>query len=51
MHRRALAIRLKALGEGHPDTAFSYNNLAGPSGPRGSRPRPRRCPAAPWRSG
>ena len=25
MHRRALAIRLKALGEGHPDTARSYN--------------------------
>jgi len=29
MHRRALAIRLKALGEDHPDTAASYNNLAG----------------------
>jgi CHAT domain-containing protein len=28
MHRRALAIRLKALGEGHPLTAHSYNNLA-----------------------
>ena len=28
MHRRALAIRLKALGEDHPDTATSYNNLA-----------------------
>ncbi len=28
MLRRALAIRLKALGEGHPDTATSYNNLA-----------------------
>jgi tetratricopeptide (TPR) repeat protein len=26
--RRALAIRLKALGEGHPDTAASYNRLA-----------------------
>ena len=51
MHRRALAIRLKALGEDHPDTAGSYNNLAdGPSEPRGSRPRPRRCTAAPWRS-
>ena len=25
MDRRALAIRLKALGEGHPDTANSYN--------------------------
>src|SRR5262249_52000660 len=29
MHRRALAIRLEALGEGHPFTAQSYNNLAG----------------------
>ena len=28
MHRHALAIRLKALGEDHPDTAISYNNLA-----------------------
>ena len=28
MHRRALAIRLKALGEDHPNTATSYNNLA-----------------------
>jgi CHAT domain-containing protein/tetratricopeptide repeat protein len=28
MHRRALAIVLKALGEDHPDTALSYNNLA-----------------------
>jgi tetratricopeptide (TPR) repeat protein len=28
MHRRALAIRIKALGEAHPDTATSYNNLA-----------------------
>ena len=28
MHRRALAIRLKALPEGHPDIATSYNNLA-----------------------
>ena len=28
MHRRALAITLKALGEDHPDTANSYNNLA-----------------------
>ena len=28
MHRRALAIYLKALGEDHPDTAASYNNLA-----------------------
>jgi tetratricopeptide (TPR) repeat protein len=28
MLRRVLAIRLKALGEGHPDTAMSYNNLA-----------------------
>ena len=28
MHRRALAIGLKALGEDHPDTAQSYSNLA-----------------------
>ena len=28
MLRRALAIKLKALGEDHPDTATSYNNLA-----------------------
>ena len=29
MHRSALAIRRKALGEEHPHTAVSYNNLAG----------------------
>ena len=28
MHRRALAIMLKALGEGQPGIASSYNNLA-----------------------
>ena len=28
MHRRALAIALKALGADHADTAASYNNLA-----------------------
>src|SRR5262249_57347072 len=28
MYRRALAIQLKALGEGDPDTATSYTNLA-----------------------
>ena len=28
MHRRALAIYLKALPEGHPIIAGSYNNLA-----------------------
>ena len=33
MHRRALAIRLKALPEGHPDIADSYNNLAVTLGP------------------
>src|SRR5262249_50974148 len=27
MQRRALAIRVKALGEDHPDTARSYTNL------------------------
>jgi tetratricopeptide (TPR) repeat protein len=35
MHRRALAIHLKALGEGHPDTATSYNNLAAALDDRG----------------
>ena len=28
MHRRALAIYLKARGTDHPDTAASYNHLA-----------------------
>jgi tetratricopeptide (TPR) repeat protein len=28
MHRRALAIRHKALGSDHPETSQSYNNLA-----------------------
>jgi hypothetical protein len=28
MHRRVLAILLKALGEAHPLTAASYNSLA-----------------------
>ena len=28
LYRKALAIRLKTLGEDHPDTAVSYNNLA-----------------------
>ena len=28
MHRKALAIQVKALGEAHPDTAQSYSNLA-----------------------
>ena len=51
MHRRALAIRLKALGGGHPLTALSYNNLAVILAARGSLPRPRRWTAAPWRSG
>jgi tetratricopeptide (TPR) repeat protein len=27
-HRKALAIRRKVLGEEHPDTAMSYNNVA-----------------------
>ena len=50
MHRRALAICLKALGEGHPCTAQSYNNLAVTLAAQGKLPRPRRCTAAPWRS-
>jgi CHAT domain-containing protein/tetratricopeptide (TPR) repeat protein len=29
LHRQALAIRIKVLGEEHPDTATSYNKLAG----------------------
>ena len=29
LYRRALAIREKALGPEHPDTATSLNNLAG----------------------
>ncbi len=35
MHRRALAIKLKVLGEGHPSTANSYNNLAATLGQQG----------------
>jgi tetratricopeptide (TPR) repeat protein len=35
MLRRALAIWLKALGEGHPDSAASYNNLAATLGLQG----------------
>ena len=50
MLRHALAIKLKALGEAHPDTATSYNNLAAALLRGGSKPRPRRCTAAPWRS-
>ena len=41
MHRRALAIRLKALGEDHPDTANSYNNLAVTLGAQGKSRRGR----------
>ena len=37
MHRRALAIYLKALGEGHPDTANSYNKLARILGAQGKQ--------------
>ena len=34
LYRKALAIRRKVLGEDHPDTATSYNNLAvQPAGP------------------
>ena len=31
MHRRALAIRLKALGEDHPDTATATTTWPRPS--------------------
>ena len=41
MHRRALAICLKALGEGHPDTAISYSKSGLVSRPsRQARRRP-----------
>ena len=42
-----LAIRREILGEDHPDTATSYNNLAANLRPRGSTPRPSRCTACP----
>jgi len=29
LYQKALAVREKALGPDHPDTATSYNNLAG----------------------
>ncbi|MEJ7637331.1 MAG: tetratricopeptide repeat protein [Singulisphaera sp.] len=50
MFRRALAIELETLGEGHPDTAGSYNSWARASVSRGSMPRPRHCTGGPWRS-
>ena len=51
MHRRTLAIRLKALGEGHPDTAPSYNNLALALQSQGKYAEAEAMTAAPWRSG
>ena len=45
LHRRALEIHRRILGEDHPDTASSYNNLAGTSTTRVSTPRPSRCSA------
>ncbi len=29
LYEKSLVIRERVLGEGHPDTAVSYNNLAG----------------------
>ena len=50
--RRALAIREKALGTDHPDTATEPQQPGGavPSHGRAT-PRPSRCTGAPWRSG
>ena len=49
--RRALAIREKALGPDHPDTATSLNNLAVLLRcPGQATPRPSRCTARRWRS-
>ena len=48
---QALAIRLKALGEDHPETATSYNNLAYDPQHQGKSPRPSPSAARPWPSG
>ena len=43
-HRKALAIRRRALGEDHPDTAIRLPQPGHePRRARGSTPRPRRC--------
>ncbi len=40
LYRRALAIREKALGPQHPDTATSINNLAGLLASQGASEHP-----------
>ena len=47
LHQRALAIREKALGPAHPDTAQSLNNLAWSMRPWAPTARPSRCTSAP----
>ena len=52
LYRRALAIREKALGPDHPDTATSLNDLAGLYRLQGRfTARRSRCTAGRWRSG
>ena len=50
LHRRALAMREKALGPEHPDVAQSLNNLANAAMRRASMPRPSRCFGGRWPS-
>jgi len=38
-YRKALAINEKVLGEEHPDTATTYNNIAGVYSSQGDYPR------------
>ena len=50
-HKRALAIREKALGPDHPDVALSLNNLAGLSTVRKvATPTRSHYTSARWRS-
>ena len=50
LYRRALAIKEKALGPDHPDTALTLNNLAVLCKSRGSMRRQSRCTSGPWPS-